>query len=327
MHPIVHCRFFISVFLTLASACVAAQSGEPPGWPSRALTFVIPTPAGGAVDFAARVISEKLAERIGRPVVVEARPGADGIIGAEAFLRAIDTDHTFMITAGGLLINNPVTYDKLSYDAERDFVPVSMLVTDTIVICANAGFAADDLAGLVALMRARPESLRWSGVPGEPRLRFFGFLKQLDASALHVPYKAVSQATVDIIGGRIDVMLGGLAAVLPNVRSGKLKLIAVMSAARSPVLPNVPSAGEAGYPVLAMVPFLGLFARRGTDARIVDRLNREIGAILADGGVRGRLVEGGMTPSPGSPAQLGATIAAKLQENRELARIVGPMSQ
>lgn len=180
----------------------------------------------------------------------------------------------------------------------------------------------------MALVRARPGSLRWSGVSGEPRLRFFGFLKQLDASALHVPYKFVGQqAIVDMIGGRIDVMAAGLAAVLPNVRSGKLKLIAVMSTTRSPVLPNVPSAGEAGYPVLAMVPFLGLFARRGTDPRIVDRMNREIGAILADGGVRARLVDGGMTPSPGTPAQLGALIATKLQENRELARLVGPMSQ
>jgi tripartite-type tricarboxylate transporter receptor subunit TctC len=315
------------LFLVLAAGCVAAQSPLSEGWPSHSLTFITPAPPGGAVDLTARVISEGLAARLGRPVVVEARPGADGIIAAEAFLGQADRDHTFMVTFGGLLISNPVSYDKLPYDPERDFVPVSMLVTDTIAICANVNFAADDLAGLVSLMRTHPEAVRWSSAPGEPRLRFFGFLKQVDAKPLHVPYKATSQAVIDMIAGRIDVMISPLAAVLPNVRVGKLKLLAVMSAMRSPVVPDVPSTSEAGYPGLTMVPFVGLFARRGTDRRIVDRLNGEIGATLADSGVRGRLVEAGLTPNPGSPALLGATIAAKLRENRELARAVGPISQ
>jgi tripartite-type tricarboxylate transporter receptor subunit TctC len=327
MHPTALCRFFAVGFLALTSNSVAAQSSDPPGWPARSLTFIIPAPPGGAVDLTARVIGDRLAERLGKPVVVDSRPGADGIIAAEAFLGAADKNHTFMVTFGGLLINNPVSYDKLPYDAERDFLPVSMLVTDTIAICANIGFAADDLAGLASLMRMQPEAVRWSSAPGEPRLRFFGFLKQVDARPLYVPYKATSQAVIDMIAGRIDVMISPLATVLPNVRTGKLKLLAVMSAMRSPVVPNVPSTSEAGYPGLAMVPFVGLFARRGTDGRIVDRMNREIDAILADSVVRSRLVDAGLSPNPGSPAALGATIAAKLQENRELARVVGPIWQ
>ena len=179
----------------------------------------------------------------------------------------------------------------------------------------------------MSLMRAHPDAVRWSSAPGEPRLRFFGFLKQADARSLYVPYTATSQAVIDMIAGRIDVMIAPLAAVLPNVRSGTLKLLAVMSLMRSQVVPDVPSAGEGGYPGLAMVPFIGLFARRGTDAGIVDRMNRETSAILADSMVRGRLVDAGLTPNPGSPAQLGATITAKLRENRELARVVGPISQ
>jgi tripartite-type tricarboxylate transporter receptor subunit TctC len=314
------------VFLVLAAGCAAAQSSTE-GWPSRSLTFITPAPPGGPVDLIARVISDGLAARLGKPVVVEARPGADGIIAAQAFLGQPDRDHTFMVTFGGLLINNPVSYDKLPYDPERDFVPVSMLATDTIVICANANFAADDLANLVSLMRAHPETVRWASAPGEPRLRFFGFLKQVDAKPLFVPYKATSQAVIDMIAGRVDVMLSPLAAVLPSVRVGKLKLLAVMSATRSPVVADVPSTSEAGYPGLAMVPFVGLFARRGSHQYIVDRLNGEVSAILADSAVRSRLAEAGLTPSPGSPALLGATITAKLQENRELARIVGPISQ
>ncbi len=320
-------RLLAVAFLGLVSGCVAAQSPSPNAWPSRALTFVIPAPPGGAVDLTARIVGDKLAERIGQPVVVESRPGADGIIGAEAFLGATDRDHTFMVTFGGLLINNPVSYDKLPYDSERDFLPVSTLVTDTIVVCATIGVAANDLAGLVSLMRGHPEAVRWASAPGEPRLRFFGFLKQVDAAPLYVPYKATSQAVIDMIAGRVDVMISPLAGVLPNVRAGKLKLLAVMSAMRSPAIPNVPSTVEAGYAGLAMVPFVGLFARRGTDARVIDRMNREIGAILADGVVRARLAEAGLTPNPDSPAQLSATIAAKLQENRDLARVVGPIWQ
>jgi len=327
MHPTSLSRLVATVLLALASGCVAAGSPEPPSWPSRSLTFVTPAPPGGAVDLTARIIADKLAERLGQPVVVDSRPGADGIIAAEAFLGHAERDHTFMVTFGGLLINNPVSHDKLPYDADRDFLPVSMLVTDTIAICANGSFAADDLAGLVSLMRAHPEAMRWSSVPGEPRLRFFGFLKHVDATPLYVPYKATSQAVIDMIAGRIDVMISPLAAVLPNVRDGKLKLLAAMSPMRSPIVPNVPSTSEAGYPGLAMVPFIALFARRGTDARIVDRMNREIRAILADSVVRSRLVDAGLTPSPGSPAQLGAMITTKLQENRELARVVGPIWQ
>jgi len=327
MHPISLNRFFATMFVALASGCVAAASPEPPSWPSRSLTFVTPTPPGGAVDLTARVIADKLAERIGLPVVVDSRPGADGNIAAEAFLGHALSDHTFMVTFGGLLINNPVSHDKLPYDAERDFVPVSMLVTDTIAICANVSFPADDLAGLVSLMRGHAEAVRWSSAPGEPRLRFFGFLKQVDATPLYVPYKATSQAVIDMIAGRIELMISPLAAVLPNVRDGKLKLLALMSPMRSPIVPNVPSVSEVGYPGLAMIPFIGLFARRGTDARIVNRMNREIGAILADSVVRSRLVDAGLTPNPSSSDELGMIIATKLQENRELARVVGPIWQ
>ena len=169
--------------------------------------------------------------------------------------------------------------------------------------------------------------MRWSSAPGEPRLRFFGFLKQVDATPLYVPYKATSQAVIDMIAGRIELMISPLAAVLPNVRDGKLKLLALMSPMRSPIVPNVPSVSEVGYPGLAMIPFIGLFARRGTHARIVNRMNREIGAILADSVVRSRLVDAGLTPNPSSSDELGMIIATKLQENRELARVVGPIWQ
>ena len=313
------------VILALISGSSAGQSVILPNWPARTLSLITPAPPGGAVDLAARVAADKLAERLGRPVVVDSRPGADGIIAAEAFLGAKDKDHTFLVTFGGLLINNPVSYEKLPYDPERDFVPVAMLVVDTIVICANSGVDANDMSALVRLMRVRPEALRWASAPGEPRLRFFGVLKEIDARPLYVPYKATSQAVTDLIAGRIDIMVAPLASVLPNVRAGKLKLIAVMAGQRSPAIPDVPSVAEAGFPRLAMLPFIGLFARSGTRADIVERLNREINAILADPDVRRRLMEAGLSPSPGTPTALGSVVASKLQENRELARIVGPI--
>lgn len=315
------------LIVALALVSGTGQSTVIPRWPDHALSFIIPAPPGGAVDLAARVVGRKVSERLGRPVVVESRPGADGIIAAEAFLGAKDKDHTFIVTFGGLLINNPVSYDKLPYDAEHDFVPVAMLAVDTIVICANSGVSANDMSELVRLMVEHPEAVRWASAPGEPRLRFFGALKQLDARPLYVPYKATSQAVTDLIAGRIEVMVAPLASVLPNVRTGKLKLIAVMAAQRTPAIPDVPSVVEAGYPRLAMVPFIGLFARSGTRSEIVERLNHEINAVLADPDVRRRLTEIGLSPNPGTSTALGSVVRSKLRENRELARIVGPILQ
>jgi tripartite-type tricarboxylate transporter receptor subunit TctC len=305
------------------SSAVMAQVSISGGWPAHSLTFITPSPPGGAVDHIARLTADKLAQRLGQSVVVDPRPGADGILAAEAFLGAADKDHTFIVTFGGLLISNPVTHDKLPYDAEKDFVPVSMLATDTLAICATASFKANDLSQLAALLRADANAIRWSSVPGEPRLRFLAFVKQLGDRPLYVPYKTNSQAITDMVAGRIDLVLSPLAAVLPNVHAGKLKLLAVMSAARSSIVPDVPSAIDGGFPVLAMSPFVGLFARRGADPHMLARMNQEVVSVLNDPNVRSKLIAAGLTPMAGSAQQLRATVAAKLQENRELARDVG----
>jgi tripartite-type tricarboxylate transporter receptor subunit TctC len=326
MHPRA-LRMGLLLILGLAPGLGAAESPGLSSWPVRALSIITPAPPGGAVDLTARTIGDKLAERLGRPVVVDSRPGADGIVAAEAFLGAKDKDHTFLVTFGGLLINNPVNYDKLPYDAERDFVPVAMLAVDTIVICANSAVDANDMAGLIRLMRESPGTVRWASAPGEPRLRFFGVLKEADARPLYVPYKTTSQAVIDLIAGRIEIMVAPLASVLPNVRAGRLKLLTVMATQRSPAIPNVPSVEEAGFTRLAMLPFIGLFARSGTQSEIVERLNREINAALADTAARRHLEEAGLRPTPGTPAELAAVVASKLQENRELARLVGPIRQ
>jgi tripartite-type tricarboxylate transporter receptor subunit TctC len=220
-----------------------------------------------------------------------------------------------------------VNYDKLPYDAERDFAPVATLVTDTIVICTNSTVGADNLRQLFRLMHDQPRALRWASAPGEPRLRFFGALREVEGAALYVPYKATGQAVTDLIAGRIEIMVAPLASILPNVRAGKLKVIAVMAPERSPVVPDVPTTAEAGFPRLAMTPFIAFFARSGARPEIVNRLNDEINTVLRDADVARRLSDAGLSPKPGTPASLGALVATKLQENRDLARRVGPIAQ
>lgn len=315
------------MFLSWTLAFLAAGSANAAGWPAHVIKVFSPAPAGGAVDTTARLVGDKLAARLGQPVIVESRPGADGIVAAEAFLAAKDHEHTFLVTFGGVLVNNPVSYDKLPYDAERDFTPVATLVTDTIAICANSSVGADSLRQLFDLMREQPQAIRWASAPGEPRLRFFGGLKAIEARALYVPYKATSQAVTDLIAGRIEVMVAPLASVLPNVRAGKLKVIAVMAPERSLIMPGVPTTAEAGFPQLAMTPFIAMFARSGASPEIVSRLNHEINAVLTDVDVARRLLDAGLSPKPGTPASLGALVATKLQENRDLARSVGSIVQ
>ena len=314
--------------IVLASVWSAVMAQVPTErWPTRSLTLITPSPPGGAVDLTARLTADKLGQRLGQAVVIDSRPGADGILAAEAFLGAADKDHTFIVTFGGLLISNPVTHDKLPYDAEKDFVPVSVLAADTLAICATASLKVNDLSQLVATLHTDANAVRWSSVPGEPQLRFSALMKQLGERPLYVPYKANSQAITDMLAGRIDLLLTPLAAVLPHVRTGRLKVLAVMSAARSPIVPDVPSATESGFPVLAMSPFIGLFARRGADVDVVTRMNREMIGVLNDTDVRDKLIAAGLIPVGSSAQQLRTIVADKLQENRALARDVGALRQ
>lgn len=312
----------------LCALLVAWQTGiaqsAPVPWPDRSITLITPAPAGGAIDLIARTTGENLALRLGQPVIVDSRPGADGIIAAQAFLGASAADHTFLVTFGGLLVNNPVSYPKLPYNAERDFVPVSMLALDTIVICIADKLQASDLAGLVRILRERPDEIRWASASGEPRLRFSGFLKQVDTHLVYVPYKALSQAVIDVMAGRLEVLVAPMALVLPQVQTGRLKLLATMAMQRSPAAPNVPTVTESGYSQLAMLPFIGLFARAGIRSEIVAQLNREINIILSDPTTAQRLQDAGLKPAAGTPEELGAAVINKLQENRDLKRLVGP---
>jgi len=326
--PSVRASLLLSLIAVVSvSSAVMAQVPTVERWPTHALTFITPSPAGGAVDLTARLTADRLAQRLGQAVVVDSRPGADGILAAEAFLGAADKDHTFIVTFGGLLISNPVTHDKLPYDAERDFVPVSMLASDTLAICAATSLKANDLSQLVATLHTDANAVRWSSVPGEPQLRFLGLMKQLGERPLYVPYKANSQAITDMVAGRIDLLLTPLAAVLPHVRTGRLKLLAVMSAARSPIVPDVPSATESGFPVLAMSPFIGLFARRGADPNVLARLNQEVIGVFNEPDMRDKFIAAGLIPVASSAQQLRTTVADKLQENRALARDVGTLRQ
>lgn len=314
--------------VALCSLLVAWQTGfaqSPPApWPDKSITLITPAPPGGAIDLIARTTGENLSRRLGKPVIVDSRPGADGIIAAQAFLGASDADHTFLVTFGDLLVNNPVSYPKLPYDAERDFVPVSMLAQDTIVICVSDKLQASDMAGLIRVLHEHPDEIRWASASGEPRLRFSGLLKQADARLVYVPYKALSQAVIDAMAGRIEVLVAPMALVLPQVQTGRIRLLATMAMQRSPAAPGVPTVAESGYPQLAMLPFIGLFARVGIRSEVVARLNHEINLIFSDPATARRLRDAGLKPATGTPEELGAAVVSKLQENRDLDRLVGP---
>lgn len=318
-------RSFAGLLLLLGAVAGSTAAQVPSDWPKHPIHFVTPSPPGGPVDLIARLIGEGLAKRLGHPVLVESKPGADGILAAEAFLTAKDTDDTFMVTFGGLLINNPVTHDKLPYDPQRDFVPIAMLALDTIVICARPDLPTNDLKQLLALAREEPERVQWASAPGEPRLRFAGWLKESRARMLFVPYKATSQAVTDLVAGRIDVMAAPLALAMPHITSRRLKALAVMAPARSAALLDSPAVSESGFQSLAMIPFIGLFGRKGISHDIVHRLNDVTNEVLSEPDLQKRLAAAGLAPTRTSPEELARVVTEKLRENRQLADLVGPL--
>src|SRR5262249_3202169 len=215
-------------------------------WPQRVVKLMVPLGPGSGADVTARLLADGLSSRWRRPVVVENRPGVDGIVGLTAFLVGSD-DHVLLFTPTGTFTSHPFLHDKLSYD-QYELVPIARVTSTVISISVPSSLNVGSLAELVALVRSQLGKLNWSSVTGATDLVFSGFLKGADLSMMRVPYREPVQAVNDLGEGRIQVLLSALITVQPHVVAGKVKLLAVTNRERGPSVPNVPTVTEAGYP-------------------------------------------------------------------------------
>jgi tripartite-type tricarboxylate transporter receptor subunit TctC len=291
----------LSTIFCWSSAVVAAD------WPHRTVRLIAPVPAGGGSDFCARLFAERLSQRWGQAVIVENRPGADGVIGVSAFL-ATDDDHTLLFAISAVVTVHSITQQKLPYDPVRDLVPISSASDIVLAIAASEKNSIRSLDDLVQTARTQPGKLNWASSPGLPLFVVGGFFKNSKLDLAVVSYRDLAPALQDIGEGRIDVFVHALGVIMPQVQSGRARLLAVANDVRVPLAPDVPTVAEAGYPELRMDGVVGFFGKRGMPDALRDRIASDVRAIASDSGIREKLAAVGQAARPGTAAEFAALL-------------------
>jgi tripartite-type tricarboxylate transporter receptor subunit TctC len=288
-------------------ALLAAASPSPAEtWPQRNVRFIVPLGPGSGSDIAARLLADRLAARWGKAVVVENRPGGDGIVGISAFVGAHD-DHTLLFSPAATFTAHPYLHDRLPYE-QADLLPIARVSNTLVVIAAPVSLKVSTLADLVALVRAQPGKLNWATATGISDFLFASFLKNANLDMSKVPYRDPVAPATDVGEGRIQFYWGALAIVRPHVQAGKAKLLAVSNSVRIPDEPAVPTVKEAGFPTLAYDGLVGLFGPRDMAEDIRERIAADIREVAGDPAIGARLLSTGQLVSPGRPAEFAASI-------------------
>ena len=301
-------KLFIS--LLAAALMLPVPMAQAQGFPTKPLTLVVPFPAGGPTDAMARVLALKLGERLGQQVVVDNRAGAGGGIAAEQVARAPADGHTLFFGTTGTMAINPSLYTKLRYDPIKDFAPVSLMATTMNVLVAHPGVPAKSLPDLLMLAKAKPGDLTYASAGNGSSNHLSGELLKSSSGVqiTHVPYKGSAPALVDLLGGRITMMFDTVAQQTQHIATGKVTALAVTGPKRSPLLPDVPTAQEAGLKDFDVTIWFGVLAPAGTPSPVIDRLNREIVNVMSSDEMKKRMMQDGAEARPTTPAELASLI-------------------
>jgi tripartite-type tricarboxylate transporter receptor subunit TctC len=316
-------RFFLAVLLCFP--CFAAQA-----WPDKPVRLVVAYPPGGGIDVMARQIAEKLAARWGQAVVVENRPGANTIIAADAVAKAPADGYTVLMTTDATFSINPHLYAKLPYDAERDFVPVTMLVLLQQLLVAHPSLPADTLPELIKLAKAKPGAIRYAsyGSGSQPHLSGEMLKYKAGIDLLHVPYKGISLAVPAVMANEVELTFAGIATSMPQLRAGRIKAIAIGGAQRSPLLPQVPTFAELGYPEVETHAWFGLFLPAKSPAEAVMRIYSDTRRILEEPEFRQKqLVDKGYEVVGSSPAEFASYIGKDRASRGRAVKISGAKAE
>jgi tripartite-type tricarboxylate transporter receptor subunit TctC len=301
----------ISITGVLTAPNVFAQN-----YPNRAIKLIAPYPAGGGVDAVARLLGEKLSARLNQAIVVDNKPGAAGTIGADALAKSSADGYTLMLGSITDYAIAPHVHKSLGFDLRKDFAPIAELGYGTVVLVVNADFAARNVKELIAMAKAKPGDLSFasSGLGGLQHLNGEMFKQMAGVDLVHVPYKGSTQLLPDLLAGRIPMAFDSLPPHLPHIKSGKVRALAVASAARSSTIPDVPTMAEAGIPGYESATNYTLFAPVGTSKDIVSMLNKEVNLILKAPEVREKLTSLGITITGGSVDSVEKRIPAEIDK-------------
>jgi tripartite-type tricarboxylate transporter receptor subunit TctC len=303
--------------LTMTFAAAQAQS-----WPSQNIRLVVPFPPGGSTDVLARKLAEGLRERLGQTVIVENRPGAGGTIGSEFVAKSAPDGYTLLMGVTGSHGVAPSLYPNLGYQPLRDFAPISLLVSAPLVLVVNPEVPAKTLKDFIALAKTQPDTLTY-GTPGNGtsmHLTGVTFDLQAGTKLVHVPYKGSAGALTDLLSGQIKTMFGDLLVVLPQIRAGKINALAVTSKTRNPLLPDVPTMAEAGLPGFEVLSWQGLFAPAGTPPAVVERLGKEVRAVMESKDVKEFFAAQGFLVGASTPAEFTGFVGSEVKRWSEIVK-------
>lgn len=304
-----------------ALGSLLALTGAPllhaqPTYPVRPIRLVVPMAAGGNGDIIARLIGQDLGSMLGQPVLIDNKPGAGGNIGADQVAKATADGYTLVLGAVGTHAINASLYQRMPYDIQRDFVPVTMMASVPNVLVVHPSLPVKTVKELIAYGKANPGKLSFASSGAGSSIHLSGemFKSMAGVDMSHVPYKGSAPALTDLIGGQVQLMFDNLPTSLPHIKSGKLRAIAVTSLTRSPSLPDVPTLAESGLPGFEAGSWFGILAPAGTPRNVVDLLNADIQKSLARGDMQKTLVERGFQPSVKGPEQFQQYIAQEIKK-------------
>jgi tripartite-type tricarboxylate transporter receptor subunit TctC len=292
-------------------------------YPQRAVRLILPFGPAAGTDISARMLAERLAMRWGKPVVVENRPGGDGMVAINAFTGAND-DHTLLLGPTSTFTAHPYTHDKLPYDPERDLLPIATVTVIVIALSAPASLNVDSLTDFVAMARARPGTLNVAAASGNSDLILTAFLKQMNLQVAKVPYRDIMQAPNDLAEGRIQLLMAAYAAMRPLIEAGKLKVLAVTSRQRAGIAPGIPTVAEAGFPFLGLDGLIGVFGPRGMPEPLRASIASDIRSVVAaDPTIATRLAATGQVVDVRGPAEFAAAIKEQHDKLADVAQALG----
>jgi tripartite-type tricarboxylate transporter receptor subunit TctC len=312
--------------LALVLAISASPAFGAESYPARPIRFLVPSPPGGSPDILARIVANGLGQRLNQQVIVDNRAGASGIIGVEIAKNAAPDGHTVLLATSTSFASLPALATKLPYDPARDFIAVSRIAWVANVITVNAGLEANSVAELVKLAKARPGQLNYGSAGNGSPAHLAGAMLNVLAGVnmQHVPYKGAAPALTDMIAGQIQVLITSPLVAMPHGRAGRIKVLATTGARRDPLLPELPSAAET-VPGYEIVQWWGVALPARTPPPLVARLHREIVAVLKATEAQRAMNKNGATPSPESPAEFAAFIAAERERIAKIGRQAGIM--
>ena len=314
-----------ALVFALSGVALPGQAMAQAAYPSKPIRLVVPFTPGGVTDTSGRIVAEQLSRRLGQQVIVDNKPGASGNIGTQMVAVAEPDGYTLVLAFDGTMVINPHVFEKVPFNTVRDFAPVGKIGDAVLILVSNPGVTAKTLREVIALSKTQASGLSYgtSGTGGTPHIGGELLKQRTGANLVHIPYKGGGQAMTDVLGGNIPLVYTAVAGAMQHVKSGKLNAVAVSSAQRLKSLPDVPTFIESGVADFDISSWVGILAPAKTPKAVLDRLNSELNAVLADPDVRERLGGLGISATPGTPESFSEEIKRDLSRYGAVVKAAG----